>query len=131
MIHACLRSDRQRQREGASSNGLDAPVAHFPLVKNEAMLFFKGCDHVGAVVQVAQWDPLVGFTPVAFPCYQELVLSTVESILQNFFHLVLFLAVDNGGVWGRWDSRAKCFRRWQVVPEGVDMEDIVDLVEWG
>jgi len=94
------------------------------------MLFFKGFDHLRAVVQAAQWDPLVGFAAVAFLGYQELMLSTVATILQNFVHLVLFLTIDNGGVWRCCNSRAEFFRRWQVVSKGVEWGQFNSKGDW-
>jgi len=40
-------------------------LLHLPLLKNEAMLLFKGRDHIHAVFQVAQRNPFVCFSAVA------------------------------------------------------------------
>ena len=42
-------------------------VLHLPLLKDESMLLFKGCDHLSRVIQVAEWDPFVCFSAIAFP----------------------------------------------------------------
>ena len=40
-------------------------LLHLPLLKNDTMLLLKGCDHVHAIVQVADWKPFISLSAVA------------------------------------------------------------------